>query len=295
MASHALIPSTGGGGGHRRPAGSVRGSTAMSVAGSAVGTIGVSGGMHGGASISTSGGGRPSLASTVASRPTTGKTRAGGTPGNPGAVRPPQVLTCNRCTKPLATTCYLTRCDCVFCEECTFSHFGASSDCPKCGRTLGEADFTELIVSSAAEGGSNGNGAGSTAELSKASLQALFSNQHPSTGHLPHSDLCRALLKQFDVVRASTKFVLKQMIVEAGAQSTARVAMARQNRRYQAQAVQMKKEYNALKLGHERQKREFLQRDTGHQKRVSRCIRFAFGSNRNIGYWIGDGYGGGIF
>ena len=261
MASHALIPS-GGGGGHRRPAGSVRGSTASSAV---VGTIG---GMHGGgASISTSGGGRPSLASTVASRPTTGKTRAGAG----GAVRPPQVLTCNRCTQPLATTCYLTRCDCVFCEECTFSHFGASSDCPKCGRTLGEADFTELIVSGAADGGSsNGAGAaGSTAELSKASLQALFSNQHPTTGHLPHPDLCRALLRQFDVVRSSTKFVLKQMIVEAGAQSAARGAVARQNRRYQAQAVQMKKEYNALKLGHERQKREFLQRDTGHQKRVS--------------------------
>ena len=271
MASHALIPLAGGGG-HRRPAGSVRGSTAMSVAGSAVvGTMGAGGGMHGGgASISTSGGGRPSLTCTVASRPTTGKTRAG-----TGAVRPPQVLTCNRCTKPLATTCYLTRCDCVFCEECTFSHFGASSDCPKCGRTLGEADFTELIVSSAADGGggaNGGGGAGSTAELSKASLQALFSNQHPATGHLPHSDLCRALLKQFDVVRASTKFVLKQMIVEAGAQSTARVAMGRQNRRYQAQAVQMKKEYNALKLGHERQKREFLQRDTGHQKRVSSSV-----------------------
>ena len=275
MASHALIPS-GGGGGHRRPAGSVRGSTALSVAGSAV--VGTIGGMHGGgASISTSGGGRPSLTSTVASRPTTGKTRAGAG----GAVRPPQVLTCNRCTQPLATTCYLTRCDCVFCEECTFSHFGASSDCPKCGRTLGEADFTELIVSSAADGGSSdGAGAGSTAELSKASLQALFSNQHPTTGHLPHPDLCRALLRQFDVVRSSTKFVLKQMIVEAGAQGAARGATARQNRRYQAQAVQMKKEYNALKLGHERQKREFLQRDTGHQKRVSSAVIFG-------GHWIG--------
>ena len=36
----------------------------------------------------------------------------------------------------------------------------------------------------------------------------------------------------------------------------------------------MKKEYNALKLGHERQKREFLQRETGHQKRVSIVVQW---------------------
>ena len=59
------------------------------------------------------------------------------------------------------------------------------------------------------------------------------------------------------------------MIVESNQQGNARLAMARQNRRYQAQTVQMKKEYNALKLSHERQKKDFLQRDTAHQKRVS--------------------------
>ena len=249
MASNALLPSTGGG---RRPIASVRGgtSTALSVA-------------------TTTAGGRPSLTSTVASRPTTGRGQ-GGSARTAAAPRPPQVLTCNRCTKPLATTCYLTRCDCIFCEDCTFTHFATSSTCPKCSRTLGEADFTELVVSGANGDGSGGTGgAGSTAELTKASMQALFSNQHPTTGHLPHSDLCRALLKQFDVVRSSTKFVLKQMIVESTQQGNARVAMARQNRRYQAQTVQMKKEYNALKLSHERQKKDFLQRDTAHQKRVS--------------------------
>ena len=256
--SNALIPSTGGG---RRPVASVRGGTAMSVA--------------------TTTGGRPSLTSTVASRPTTG--RGQGSARNTAAPRPPQVLTCNRCHKPLATTCYLTRCDCIFCEDCTFTHFAASSTCPKCSRTLGEADFTELVVSGAnGDGSAAGGGAGSTAELTKASMQALFSNQHPTTGHLPHSDLCRALLKQFDVVRSSTKFVLKQMIVESTQQANARLAMARQNRRYQAQTVQMKKEYNALKLSHERQKKDFLQRDTAHQKRVS-----AMWLNCCIGFWMG--------
>jgi len=215
------------------------------------------------------GGGRPSLTSTVASRPTTAGRGRGGGGGGGATARPPQVLTCNRCTKPLATTCYLTRCDCIFCEECTFAHFAASSTCPKCSRTLGESDFTELIVSTDGTDGGTGGGTGGSAELAKASMQALFSNQHPTTGHLPHSDLCRALLKQFDVVRASTKFVLKQLIVESSQQGTARLAGLRQNRRYQAQAVQMKKEYNALKLGHERQKKDFLQRDTAHQKRVS--------------------------
>ena len=251
MASNALIPSTGGG---RRPVASVRGGTAMSM------------------SAATTAGGRPSLTSTVASRPTTGRGQGSARTATAAGPRPPQVLTCNRCTKPLATTCYLTRCDCIFCEDCTFTHFAASSTCPKCSRTLGEADFTELVVSgsgASGDGSGGSGGAGSTAELTKASMQALFSNQHPTTGHLPHSDLCRALLKQFDVVRSSAKFVLKQMIVESTQQANARLVMARQNRRYQAQTVQMKKEYNALKLGHERQKKDFLQRDTAHQKRVS--------------------------
>ena len=30
--------------------------------------------------------------------------------------RQSHVLKCNRCVKPLATTCYLCKCDCIFCE-----------------------------------------------------------------------------------------------------------------------------------------------------------------------------------
>mmetsp|Transcript_4906 Transcript_4906/g.10835 ORF Transcript_4906/g.10835 Transcript_4906/m.10835 type:complete len:159 (+) Transcript_4906:340-816(+) len=72
-------------------------------------------------------------------------------------------LSCNLCNKPLVTTCFLCACDCVFCEECTYSHFENSSQCPTCRRTLGENDFTELVVA-------DNNGS----DISKMSMQALF-------------------------------------------------------------------------------------------------------------------------
>jgi hypothetical protein len=39
----------------------------------------------------------------------------------------------------------------VFCENCTWAHFESSSKCPKCGRGLGEEDFTELVVGARSE------------------------------------------------------------------------------------------------------------------------------------------------
>lgn len=33
-----------------------------------------------------------------------------------GLLLPPPALLCNRCSTPLATTCFLCACDCVFCE-----------------------------------------------------------------------------------------------------------------------------------------------------------------------------------
>ncbi len=38
-------------------------------------------------------------------------------PGTASSVRmPPPTLLCNLCQKPLATTCFLCACDCIFCE-----------------------------------------------------------------------------------------------------------------------------------------------------------------------------------
>ena len=53
-------------------------------------------------------------------------------------------FTCNQCSQLLSGTVYRTACDCIFCEDCTWRHFEKSSDCPKCGQTLGEEDFIEV-------------------------------------------------------------------------------------------------------------------------------------------------------
>lgn len=168
---------------------------------------------------------------------------------------PKPTLLCNHCRKPLATTCFLCACDCIFCEgkithssdlvnvecrgrktvdddslcvnfvrsttlltliciylnlfpyrtDCTYSHFERRSDCPACGTVLNENDFTELVVADATS---------STNEATKNTLQALFVKKTSSVS-LPFSDLCFSLIRQIDAVKISTKFLLKQFLMNA--------------------------------------------------------------------------------
>lgn len=55
------------------------------------------------------------------SRPGTGASRVTTAPG--ARLPPPANLLCNMCRKPLATTCYLTACDCIFCEGTKQNHY----------------------------------------------------------------------------------------------------------------------------------------------------------------------------
>ncbi|GMH47692.1 hypothetical protein TL16_g00125 [Triparma laevis f. inornata] len=90
-------------------------------------------------------------------------------------------FTCNFCSQLLSGTVYTTACDCVFCEDCTWRHFEKSSDCPKCGTTLGEDDFIELVI-----------GAGG-AELKKVSLQGMMNGgaQYDGGGNPSFADGCK--------------------------------------------------------------------------------------------------------
>ena len=57
--------------------------------------------------------GRPMTSNTMA----TSATAATGGRTTIGVTRiPPPTLLCNLCQKPLATTCFLCACDCIFCE-----------------------------------------------------------------------------------------------------------------------------------------------------------------------------------
>eukprot|EP00980_Cylindrotheca_fusiformis_P004971 scaffold1054_cov124-Cylindrotheca_fusiformis.AAC.11 len=120
-----------------------------------------------------------------------------------------QAMTCNRCRKPLSTTVFVVACNCVFCEECTYSHFQSSANCPCCNRVLSENDFTELVV------------ADPTAKNSSAvaSFQNIFTKQNPQSQSLSFQDLCANIMKRNDDLRASTKFLMKQFLLESSKQN----------------------------------------------------------------------------
>ncbi|EJK76011.1 hypothetical protein THAOC_02246 [Thalassiosira oceanica] len=85
-------------------------------------------------------------------------------------------------------------------------------DCPLL--RLGENDFTELVVAT------------QTTDIQKTSMQALFSRKS-SSGNLPFSDLCQTLIHQIDVSKQSTKFLLKQFLIESHRNGSRTMAASR--------------------------------------------------------------------
>ncbi|KAL7548501.1 hypothetical protein ACHAWF_011793 [Thalassiosira exigua] len=148
-------------------------------------------------------------------------------------------LACNLCNKALVTTCFLCACDCIFCEECTYSHFETSSECPTCRRRLGENDFTELVVA-------DNNGS----DISKTSMQAMFSKKS-SSGNLQFADICQSLIQQIDVSKKSTKFLLKQLLVESHRSGRTSMAAARAHDSLKAENTHLKQLNSSQRLQYE--------------------------------------------
>ena len=86
-------------------------------------------------------------------------------------------------------------------KDCTYSHFQSSSNCPECGRLLGEDDFTEIIISD-----STGKFTINPDEilqnlLTKASLQ-------PGTP-ITWNDLCATVMHEQDAILTNAKIFVK--------------------------------------------------------------------------------------
>ena len=94
----------------------------------------------------------------------------------------------------------------------------------------------------------------------KTSLQALFTKKSSSSS-LPFSDLCYSLIRQIDAVKVSTKFLLKQLLMDASAQGRQSGNTARA---YEA----MKHENTQLKQSLSTQKLEFQQLNANLQNRL---------------------------
>mmetsp|Transcript_27005 Transcript_27005/g.55493 ORF Transcript_27005/g.55493 Transcript_27005/m.55493 type:complete len:386 (-) Transcript_27005:90-1247(-) len=170
---------------------------------------------------------------------------APGTPGgrSVGSTTPAVVsaLSCNLCSKHLATTCFLCACDCVFCEECTYSHFENSCECPTCRRRLGENDFTELVVADANN---------RTSDIGKASMQSMFTKKSGG-GYLQYSELCQSLIRQIDCSKQATKFLLKQLLVETHKESRKNIVAARSFESIQKENTQLRQLNSSQRLQYE--------------------------------------------
>jgi hypothetical protein len=94
----------------------------------------------------------------------------------------------------------------------------------------------------------------------KTSLQALFTKKSSSPS-LPFSDLCHSLIRQIDAVKVSTKFVLKQFLIDAAAQGRLSGNAARG---YEA----MRQENTQLKQAVSTQRLEFQQANADLQNRL---------------------------
>jgi hypothetical protein len=94
----------------------------------------------------------------------------------------------------------------------------------------------------------------------KTSLQALFTKKSSSSS-LPFSDLCYSLIRQIDAAKVSTKFVLKQFLIDAAAQGRQSGNAARA---YEA----MRHENTQLKQAVSTQRLEFQQANADLQNRL---------------------------
>jgi hypothetical protein len=91
--------------------------------------------------------------------------------------------------------------------ECTYSHFQSSPNCPSCNRILSENDFTELVV------------AEPSAKQSLATFQNIFTKQNSQAQSLSFQDLCANIMRRNDDLRAGTKFLMKQFLLESSKQN----------------------------------------------------------------------------
>ena len=92
--------------------------------------------------------------------------------------------------------------------ECTYSHFQSSPNCPCCNRILSENDFTELVV------------AEPSAKVSTTAtcFQNIFTKQNSQSQCLSFQDLCGNIMRRNEDLRAGTKFVMKQFLLESSKQ-----------------------------------------------------------------------------
>jgi len=117
---------------------------------------------------------------------------------------------CNLCRKSLSGTVFVLSCQCLFCADCTFSHFEKNSNCPSCNRTMaGENDFRELMISNPP----------APDKVKESMYKRIFVKGSPDSKTLTADDLWNRIQRQHAMVREGSKFVLRQFLKENIAQT----------------------------------------------------------------------------
>ena len=81
-------------------------------------------------------------------------------------------------------------------------------------------------------------------------MQALFSRKS-SSGNLPFSDLCQTLIHQIDVSKQSTKFLLKQFLIESHRNGSRTMAASRAHETLKAENTHLKQKVHSMQLQYE--------------------------------------------
>ncbi len=155
-------------------------------------------------------------------------------------------FTCNLCSSLLSSTVYRTTCDCLFCEDCTWRHFESSADCPRCGRRLGEDDFTEVVVG--VDGGADGGVGGALVSMLGSSGSGAR-GESAVTNPPGFAPACKSLMSHLSTLTRTTHFLLRQMVMSANA-----AAEGGREREEEVRAVRMDLD-NKTRTGREREMR----------------------------------------
>jgi len=139
---------------------------------------------------------------------------------------------------------------------------------PNCTKTLNENDFTELVVADAT---------GGIKDIAKTSLQALFSKHSQSSQNgskaLPLSDLCFSLVRQIDVVKQSTKFLLKQLLMDSNSQARKVQSVLRANEALKHEITNIKQRQSSQRLQFEQANNDLANRLSARENAVAELNR----------------------
>lgn len=94
-----------------------------------------------------------------------------------------------------------------------------------------------------------------TSDIAKTTFQALFSKQARTSTHgikgLPLSDLCLSLVKQMDVVKRSSNFILKQLLMSNNVHGRKMISVLRANESLKHETTNLKQSHSTQRIQYE--------------------------------------------